>query len=170
MGIAGCCACAARGQAAAAPPIDVMKSRRFIGRPGASRLGRPGGKGLRQRLNNYLHARSSFTLKYLDGQGARLRNRYKFNCVVVRNPRLRALLESYAMSAPGLHCRAAEATRHVAPAQAPRRRGQKNHMFSRRARVPHRPGIGRGPRSVPRFRDQFWLLCCVSTLASFAAC
>jgi hypothetical protein len=55
-----------------------------------------GKKGLRQRLNNHLHAGSSFTLKYLDGHGARLRNGYKFRCVIVENPRLRALLESYA--------------------------------------------------------------------------
>jgi hypothetical protein len=34
-----------------------------------------GKKGLRQRLNNHLHAGSSFTLKYLDGHGARLRDR-----------------------------------------------------------------------------------------------
>ena len=32
-GIAGCCACAASGQTAAAPPISVMKSRRLVGSP-----------------------------------------------------------------------------------------------------------------------------------------
>src|SRR6266403_3559972 len=36
-----------------------------------------GKKGLRQRLNNHLHAGSSFTLKYLDGHGARLRKGYQ---------------------------------------------------------------------------------------------
>lgn len=55
-----------------------------------------GKKGLRQRLNNHLHAGSSFTIKYLDGYGVRLRNGYKFRCLVVENPRRRALLESYA--------------------------------------------------------------------------
>jgi hypothetical protein len=55
-----------------------------------------GKKGLRQRLNNHLHAGSSFTLRYLDGHGARLRNGYKFRCLAVESPRLRALLEAYA--------------------------------------------------------------------------
>jgi hypothetical protein len=51
--------------------------------------------GIRQRLTNHLHGQSSFTVKYLNGDGAKLRN-CKFRCLVVRNPRRRALLEAYA--------------------------------------------------------------------------
>lgn len=55
-----------------------------------------GTAGLRQRLSNHLHAASSFTIKYLKGRGAKLRNGYSFSFVLVPEPRIRALLEAFA--------------------------------------------------------------------------
>jgi hypothetical protein len=56
--------------------------------------------GLRQRLNNHLHGESSFTAKYLHGNGARLREKgYTFQYLIVQKPRLRALLEAHAIGA-----------------------------------------------------------------------
>lgn len=60
-----------------------------------------GTNGLRQRLNNHLHAASSFTQSYLNGHGARLRSGYKFKFLTVPKPRQRALLEALAI---GLLC------------------------------------------------------------------
>ena len=60
--------------------------------------GTPRGKhGLRQRLKNHLHRKSSFTAKFLHGKGSRLRHAYTFRCLAVRKPRDRALLEAYAI-------------------------------------------------------------------------
>ena len=56
-----------------------------------------GKRGLRQRLTNHLHGNSSFTEKYLRGKGSRLRGTHKFVFVEVANPRLRALLEAFAV-------------------------------------------------------------------------
>ena len=56
-----------------------------------------GRKGIRQRLGNHLHNASSFTNQYLKGRGARLRKGHKFCYLVVPEPRLRALLEAYAI-------------------------------------------------------------------------
>lgn len=56
-----------------------------------------GRKGLRQRLNNHLLGQSSFIEKYLKGRGSRLRNRYKFRYLAIKNPRERALVESLAI-------------------------------------------------------------------------
>jgi hypothetical protein len=56
-----------------------------------------GAKGLHQRLSNHLHGASSFTIKYLEGHGARLRRGGTFRYLVVASPRLRALLEAYAI-------------------------------------------------------------------------
>lgn len=56
-----------------------------------------GTKGLRQRLNNHLHAASSFTQQYLKGHGARLRSGYRFAFLGVPDPRQRALLEALAI-------------------------------------------------------------------------
>ncbi len=54
--------------------------------------------GVRQRLQDHLNNRSSFTTKYLKGRGDRLRrNGYLFCCWIVTNPRRRALLEAYAI-------------------------------------------------------------------------
>jgi hypothetical protein len=53
--------------------------------------------GIAQRLRNHLQAQSSFTIKYLDSEGAKLRRGYTFQCLVVKDPRQRALLEAYAI-------------------------------------------------------------------------
>jgi excinuclease UvrABC nuclease subunit len=53
--------------------------------------------GLRQRLKNHLHNASSFTRRFLEGRGDQLRNGYSFRYIAVENPRLRALLEAYAI-------------------------------------------------------------------------
>lgn len=55
-----------------------------------------GAKGLRQRLNNHIYGGSSFTARYLDHKGSRLRGRYWFSYLEVRSPRHRALLEAHA--------------------------------------------------------------------------
>ena len=52
--------------------------------------------GLAQRLKDHMSGASSFTLRYLKKQGWKLRGRYSFRCLVVRNARLRAYLEAYA--------------------------------------------------------------------------
>jgi hypothetical protein len=56
-----------------------------------------GTRGLRQRLNNHLHASSSFTNGFLKGRGARLRAGYTFSLLAVPEPRQRALLEALAI-------------------------------------------------------------------------
>ena len=56
-----------------------------------------GAGGVRQRLSNHLHAASSFTNKFLKGDGSKLRGGYRFQCLVVEDRRLRALLEAYAI-------------------------------------------------------------------------
>lgn len=56
-----------------------------------------GKNGLDQRLNNHLHGASSFTMRYLDGKGSRLRGTHMFACIEVSRPRTRALLEAYAV-------------------------------------------------------------------------
>ena len=59
-----------------------------------------GAKGLRQRLSNHLHGRSSFVTLHFDREAARVRS-LRFKYVEVANPRIRALLEAYAI---GQHC------------------------------------------------------------------
>jgi len=54
--------------------------------------------GLKQRLRNHLQGQSSFTKKYLKGHGKKLRGKYKFKYIRVDNPRLRTLVEAYALS------------------------------------------------------------------------
>lgn len=54
-----------------------------------------GFQGILQRLKDHLHKASSFTLVHLKGNGAILRSGYGFRCVVVKDHRLRALLEHY---------------------------------------------------------------------------
>ena len=56
-----------------------------------------GREGLKQRLRNHLNGNSSFSMKYLQGKGAKLRSGYKFKILPVRNARKRALLEAYAI-------------------------------------------------------------------------
>lgn len=53
---------------------------------------------VRQRLNDHLFNRSSFSKKHLDGEGKQLRNgRYAFRYLLVEDGRSRALLEAYAI-------------------------------------------------------------------------
>ncbi len=52
--------------------------------------------GIAQRLRDHMSARSSFTIQYLKGDGSKLRGKYKFRCLVVKERRRRALLEAYA--------------------------------------------------------------------------
>jgi hypothetical protein len=59
-----------------------------------------GKSGIAQRLKNHLHAESSFTVQYLNGDGSRLRGRYGFKYIEVRRARQRALLEAYAVAHP----------------------------------------------------------------------
>lgn len=54
-----------------------------------------GRSGLRQRLKNHLHGRSSFVINYFDGKGSTLRKGYKFRFLELKNDRMRALLEAY---------------------------------------------------------------------------
>lgn len=53
--------------------------------------------GIYQRLNNHLRNESSFTTKYLNGDGSKLRLTHGFRCLVVEDARQRALLEAYAV-------------------------------------------------------------------------
>ena len=53
--------------------------------------------GLRQRLNNHLHGRSSFTKKFYKGRGRNLRSGHTYQFLVVEDARRRALLEAYAI-------------------------------------------------------------------------
>ena len=55
-----------------------------------------GKNGLAQRLRDHMAGASSFTSQHLNGHGSMLRDGYKYRCLVVENPRLRALLEAYA--------------------------------------------------------------------------
>jgi len=55
-----------------------------------------GKNGLHQRLKNHLQGASSFANKYLDGDGSKLRNGYKFKYLVIPDPRKRALVEALA--------------------------------------------------------------------------
>lgn len=54
--------------------------------------------GLHQRLKDHLHGSSSFTNEYLNGRAATLREKgYTYQYLVVKDPRVRALLEAYAV-------------------------------------------------------------------------
>ena len=54
-------------------------------------------EGIAQRLRDHLAAQSSFTQRYLGGEGTKLRKGYKFRCLVVPRSRQRALLEALAI-------------------------------------------------------------------------
>ncbi len=58
-----------------------------------------GKNGIKQRLENHMSSgQSSFTRNYLDGgKGEWLRGRCKFRYIVVRDDRIRAYLEAYAI-------------------------------------------------------------------------
>jgi hypothetical protein len=53
--------------------------------------------GIAQRLRNHMAGASSFTNKKLKGKGFKLRGKYEFSCIEVKNERHRALLEAYAI-------------------------------------------------------------------------
>ena len=53
--------------------------------------------GIKQRLYGHLQDKSSFVNVYMKHDGDRLRSGYKFKCVVVNDPRQRALLEAFAI-------------------------------------------------------------------------
>ncbi len=57
--------------------------------------------GIAQRLRDHMASQSSFTQKYFDGpknkKGAKLRGTHSYRCLVVKNPRKRALLEALAI-------------------------------------------------------------------------
>lgn len=55
-----------------------------------------GRKGLRQRLTNHLHGRSSFVIRFMYGERTRLRGSHAYAFVEVPDSRRRALLEAYA--------------------------------------------------------------------------
>jgi hypothetical protein len=55
-----------------------------------------GQEGLHQRLKNHLQGASSFANKYLDGDGSKLRNGYKFKYLAIHDDRKRALVEDLA--------------------------------------------------------------------------
>ena len=55
-----------------------------------------GKNGLHQRQKNYLQGSSSFTVNYLDEDGSKLRNGYKFKNLVIHGDRKRALVEALA--------------------------------------------------------------------------
>ncbi len=56
-----------------------------------------GSGGIHQRLKDHLYGSSSFTKKYLQGNGAMLReDGYTYQYFKLRDPRKRALLEAYA--------------------------------------------------------------------------
>lgn len=54
-------------------------------------------EGISQRLKDHMYGRSSFTYNYLEGDGGRLRGKFKFKYVLVGNEKLRAYLEAYAI-------------------------------------------------------------------------
>jgi len=58
--------------------------------------------GIWQRLRNHMAGASSFTRVTLNREGSKLRGRYSYRCLAVKSPRLRALLEAYAI---GVLCR-----------------------------------------------------------------
>lgn len=56
-----------------------------------------GKQGLHQRLRNHLQGQSSFTAACFERDGSRLRKSYSYSCIEVADPRVRALLEAYAI-------------------------------------------------------------------------
>ncbi len=56
-----------------------------------------GKRGLYQRLRNHLHGASSFTIKFLKSNPSKLRRGYSFRYLEVNAPRLRALVQAYAI-------------------------------------------------------------------------
>lgn len=53
--------------------------------------------GIHRRLKDHLYGASSFTDKFLKGNGEKLRKGHTSQCLVVKDARKRALLEAYAI-------------------------------------------------------------------------
>lgn len=81
--------------APAEPGVYVIRKRETVLHVGRTLRAKG---GLHQRLNDHLHGSSSFTNKYLGGEGAKLReDGHTYQYLPVGDPRLRALLEAYAV-------------------------------------------------------------------------
>ena len=81
-------------EAPSEPAVYVIRKEETVLHVGRTLRGRD---GLHQRLKNHLHGSSSFTDKYLKGNGAALRKGYTYQFLVVEDARLRALVEAYAI-------------------------------------------------------------------------
>ena len=80
-------------EAPSKPAVYVIRKGEIVLHVGRTLRGR---NGLYQRLKNHLHGASSFTDKYLKGDGAALREGHTYQFLVVKDARLRALVEAYA--------------------------------------------------------------------------
>ena len=80
-------------EAPSEPAVYVIRKGQIVLHVGRTLRGKD---GLHQRLKNHLHGSSSFTDKYLKGNGAALRKGHTYQFLVVKDARLRALVEAYA--------------------------------------------------------------------------
>ena len=80
-------------EAPSEPAAYVIRKGKIVLHVGRTLRGKD---GLYQRLKNHLYGSSSFTEKYLKGNGAALRKGHTYQFLVVEDARLRALLEAYA--------------------------------------------------------------------------
>lgn len=77
------------------PGVYIIRKERIVLHVGRTVRGK---RGLYQRLNNHLRGQSSFVQDYLSGNFNTLRNaEYTYQCLVVLDDRIRALLEAYAI-------------------------------------------------------------------------
>lgn len=83
-----------RLEAPSDPAVYVIRKGEIVLHVGRTLRGKD---GFYRRLKNHLYGSSSFTKKYLKGNGAVLRKRHTYQFVVVEDPRLRALVEAYAI-------------------------------------------------------------------------
>jgi hypothetical protein len=81
-------------QATLEPGVYVIRKGVIVLHVGRTLCGKG---GLRQRLKDHLYRASSFTNEYLKGNGAALRKGHTHQSLVVKDARLRALLEAYAI-------------------------------------------------------------------------
>ena len=79
-------------EATSKPGVYVIRKGDIVLHVGRTLRGKD---GLYQRLKNHLHGSSSFTDKYLKGNGAALRKGHTYQFLVVEDARLRALVEAY---------------------------------------------------------------------------
>lgn len=76
------------------PAVYIIRKGKIVLHVGRTLRGKD---GLYRRLKNHLYGSSSFTKKYLKGNGAALRKGHTYQFVLVEDPRLRALVEAYAI-------------------------------------------------------------------------